>query len=433
MRRSVLASVTLLTVLLLGLVISRSPSSDAANLQTAPTTGNVQIQAELPEGGLPVAPAFVLMRRINIDADGQMPLHSHPGLSLYRVESGTLAVTVSGKAMLLRAATENGTPTAASDAPLDEEFRMRRGDTLVAWAQTPKTYRNPGDRPTKVLAGFLLPAGHQHPPTISYLSGASSSDIKGVSPEFLGDAVAPNLPPGPSVVTIDRLSLEGGEPIPAFDGPVILSVTSGVFDFTTVSGEIQVSRAADQSVVANPAAETAFSLSKGDAVFFPGGIQETPRSEQDGELQLLRLTIAGGADTGTPVAAGEPGVIAMASPATPAATTEPTKESDAKTPEAPATTEAEPTATTEAEPTATTETGRFGEGDVAVVTEDGVNLRSGPSTEADIVIALDAGQQVTITGPSEEGGDFTWWPVTLVDDESVSGYMADDFLQAVEE
>ena len=246
MRRSLLAPLTVLTVLLLGMVTIWRPVATAASFQAPPEADNIQVQIAVPEGTLPVAPAFVLLRRINIAPGGSMPLHSHPGLGFYVIESGTLAVTVSGKAVLSRAATDSSTPAAGSDAPLDEEFRMRRGDSLVTWAQTPKTYRNPGERPTKILAGFLLPAGHQRPPTISYLSGASSADIKGVTPEFLGDAVAPTLPGGASILTIDRLSVTAGAPIPGFNGPMMLSLSSGALDFTTVSGELQVSRAADQ-------------------------------------------------------------------------------------------------------------------------------------------------------------------------------------------
>jgi uncharacterized protein YjlB/mannose-6-phosphate isomerase-like protein (cupin superfamily) len=428
MRRSLLKPVMLLTMLLLGLAVGLSPSSRAANLQTTPAGATVQIQAELPAGGLPVAPAFVLLRRINLEPGGVMPLHSHPGLAMYTVESGTLAATVSGKALLSRATADNATPAAASDAPLDEEFRMRRGDTLVTWAQTPKTYRNPGERPTKVLAAFLLPAGHQHPPTISYLNGASAADIKGVSPEFLGDAIAPTLPTGQSVVTVDRLRLEAGQPIPAFPGPIMMSVASGTFDFTNVSGEIQVSRSADQSVISNPAAGTSFSLARGDAVFFPTGIGETARPEQDGVLQLLRLTIAATGESATPVAATEPGVIEIATPAasaSPEATAAPTEAAVAT-----GTTAAEPTAE-KSTATPTEQAGKFKEGDVVSVTEDGLRLRSGPSTDTDIVTTLSAGQQLTITGPSEEGDNYTWWPVALVDDPSVTGYVAEDFLEKV--
>jgi hypothetical protein len=440
-RRSLLAPVTLVTLLLLGLAIGLSPSSHAANLQSAPTGGSVQIQAELPEGGLPVAPAFVLLRRITLDPGGSMPSHSHPGLAMYRVESGTLAVTVSGKALLLRATSGNATPIAATAAPLDKEFRMRRGDTLVTWAQTPKTYRNPSDKQaTKVLAAFLLPAGHQHPPTISYLNGASSRDIKGVTPEFLGDAVATTLPTGPSVVTVDRLKLAPGEPIPAFAGPVMLSVVSGAFDFSAVSGELQISRSADQSVVTNPAAGTTFSLGKDDAAFFPTGMEETARPAQGDVLQLLRLTVAATGPSATPVAAAAPGVIevtapqtsaspeASASPAEPAAT----ETAATQAPSPTKTTAAQPTAA-KATPTPTKQAGKFKQGDVVSVTEDGVNLRSSPSTDADVVTALSAGQQLTISGPSKQGNGHTWWPVTLVDDPSVSGYVAEDFIQAVQQ
>jgi len=113
-------------------------------------------------------------------------------------------------------------------------------------------------------------------------------------------------------------------------------------------------------------------------------------------------------------------VIRIASPATPGASEEPADEAAA-------------TETPRPRRTATTETGRFSEGDVATVTEDGVNLRSGPSTDDVVVTALGVGQQVRITGPSEEGDDRTWWPVTLVDDESINGYVADDFLEPAEE
>src|SRR5215217_6089576 len=122
MRRSLLAPLTVFTVLLLGLMTVWRPATTAANLQTPPESDNIQVQISLPEGALPVAPAFVLLRRINIEPGGVMPLHSHPGLGFYVIESGTLAYTVSGKAVLSRAATDDGTPTAGGDAPLDEEF-----------------------------------------------------------------------------------------------------------------------------------------------------------------------------------------------------------------------------------------------------------------------------------------------------------------------
>jgi mannose-6-phosphate isomerase-like protein (cupin superfamily) len=435
MRRSLLAPLTVVTVLLLGLTTVWRPATTAANLQNPPESDSIQVQISLPEGALSVAPAFVLLRRINIEPGGTMPLHSHPGLGFYVIESGTLAYTVSGKAVLSRAATDEGTPTAGADAPLDEEFRMRRGDSLVTWAQTPKTYRNPGERPTKVLAGFFLPAGHQRPPTISYLNGSSSADIQGVTPEFLGDAVSPTLPTGPSILTVDKLGIEAGAPIPGFNGPMMLSVSSGPFDFTTVSGELQISRAADQSVTVNPVAGTAFSLGRGDALYVPNGMQETQRSANDGETQLIRMTIAAEADaSATPVADAGPAVIEIAGvdDATPEAATEEAESTEEVAPTGEPT--QEPAEEETPEPTATSEdTGTFSEGDIVAATDDGVNVRSAPSTSGDVVTSLSAGQQVVITGASEEAEDYTWWPVALVDDESVSGYVVEDFIEKVEE
>jgi uncharacterized protein YgiM (DUF1202 family) len=62
------------------------------------------------------------------------------------------------------------------------------------------------------------------------------------------------------------------------------------------------------------------------------------------------------------------------------------------------------------------------------VTQDSVRLRSGPSTTSDIVTGLTLGEEMTVTGPSEQGENFTWWPVQDVNDPSIAGYVAGDFL-----
>jgi mannose-6-phosphate isomerase-like protein (cupin superfamily) len=444
MRRSLLAPISLLTVAVLGLAVGLAPSSGASELQTAPTGGNIQFQVTLPEGALPVAPAFVRLLRITLDPGASSPLHTHPGPEFARVESGTLSVTVKGKALLLRAATGNATPAPVADAPLDKEFRMRRGDMLTYLPQTPMTFRNAAERPVKILSGVILPAGHQHPPGITYLGGTpSDTAFKGVTPDILGDGVATVLPTGPSIVTVDRLKLEAGEPIPAFAGPVMLSVASGVLDFTVVGGRVQVSRTAEPGPQPDAAPGTSFSLAKGDAAFFPEGMQQTPRSDQDGVLQLLRETIVPASETASPVAAATAvGVIAIATPAAPAAatataTTAATESAETPTPKPtrtpkPAATEPPAATATQAAPTPTTQTGTFKQGDHVTVTEDGVNLRTGPSTDADVVTQLSAGDELIITGPAEQGGDLTWWPVMLAADNSVTGYVAEQFIQLVQ-
>jgi hypothetical protein len=413
MERPLSARFALVAALATALLLLGAPSLTSARLQDTTPASEVVLQVPLDKGVLPVAPAFVRLLRINLEPGASSPLHTHPGPEIARIESGTLAVRVNGKALLWSATTE-GTPTPVAEPPQNEEFRMRRGDTLLYFPETQMTFRNPGTRPTKVLTVVVLPAGHQHPPGITYIGGQPTADaFKGVTPEILGDGVATTLPAGPAILTVERMKLGPGQAIPAYNGPVLISVSRGVLDFTVVDGRVQISRTANPGPQPEATPGTAFSLAEGDAAFFPLGMKEAPRSEQDGEIVLLRLTIAPGEGepTPTPAATGA-GEIAISTPSAPAPT---------------ATTA--PAATEAAEPTATQQAGKFQVGDTVTVTEDGVNLRSAPSTDADVVTVLAAGQTLTITGPAETGGDYTWWPVQDVGDPTLSGYVAEDFLE----
>ena len=40
---------------------------------------------------------------------------------------------------------------------------------------------------------------------------------------------------------------------------------------------------------------------------------------------------------------------------------------------------------------------------------------------------------MTVTGPSEEADGYVWWPVVLVADTSVTGYVAEEFIDLVVE
>ena len=87
------------------------------------------------------------------------------------------------------------------------------------------------------------------------------------------------------------------------------------------------------------------------------------------------------------------------------------------------------TATPKAETTPTAAaSGQITQGATVYVTEDAVRLRSGPSTSSDIVTGLTLGEKMTITGPSQQADGFTWWPVQDVNDPSISGFVAQDFL-----
>ena len=69
------------------------------------------------------------------------------------------------------------------------------------------------------------------------------------------------------------------------------------------------------------------------------------------------------------------------------------------------------------------------EGDRATVSEDVVNLRESPSTEADIVEELTFGDAVVVTGPAEEADGVTWYPVE-VEETGETGYVSGSYLEA---
>lgn len=63
----------------------------------------------------------------------------------------------------------------------------------------------------------------------------------------------------------------------------------------------------------------------------------------------------------------------------------------------------------------------------ATITEDGVNIRSEPTTSGTAVTAANAGDTVTITGDPVEADGYTWYPVRLED--GTEGFTVDDFLE----
>ena len=89
--------------------------------------------------------------------------------------------------------------------------------------------------------------------------------LAGLSSVILGDGVATELPTGPSALSIERLILEPGESVPESTVPTMLSLESGRFDFTTVSGNIQVSRTATPGPQDPAELDEEFSLAPGDA------------------------------------------------------------------------------------------------------------------------------------------------------------------------
>lgn len=85
------------------------------------------------------------------------------------------------------------------------------------------------------------------------------------------------------------------------------------------------------------------------------------------------------------------------------------------------------------EPSASTITGSaspsadaFVVGAAVITTDDGVRLRTDPSTEGDILATLGQNKELTIKGGPVEADGFTWWQVTT--HRGTTGWIVEDFL-----
>lgn len=70
-------------------------------------------------------------------------------------------------------------------------------------------------------------------------------------------------------------------------------------------------------------------------------------------------------------------------------------------------------------------------GDIVEVNQDQVNLREGPSTEAEIVTVLERGDRLVITGAAQEANGYTWYPVQ-VEGEDETGFVASHLIDSVD-
>lgn len=412
---------------LLALVVAGwIPGSSIAQEEETP---GVLLDVTLEAGDYPIAPAFVRLLRITLEPESSSPLHTHPGPEIVVVERGTVTVQVAGAAELTLAGElpGEGTPAAGDLAPVDSEFEMTAGDQLVYLPQTPMTFRNASSEPVSLLTVVLLPAGHQHPPGVTYIDGQPDSEaFAGVTPQILGDGVASAMPANGIRIVVDELDLEEGEAIPASSDQTLLSLQQGGLDFTVIGGKVQVSRGATPGPQPDSAPGTETNLAVNDALYVPLGMREAQRPETDGPISFLRLTIepANPEDEPTPSSDGV-GEIQVTG-------TEVTPEPEGETPAAGGSPSADSAETPEPEASPTETPSGPQAGDSVSINSDGVNMRACASTECEIVTQVFFGQTVTIQGPSEDDGEYIWWPVSLDDDPSITGYIAQDFLDLPE-
>ncbi|MGB3328682.1 MAG: SH3 domain-containing protein [Thermomicrobiales bacterium] len=68
-------------------------------------------------------------------------------------------------------------------------------------------------------------------------------------------------------------------------------------------------------------------------------------------------------------------------------------------------------------------------GDIVLVTEDRVRIRTAPTTDGDAIDVIPQDQQLRIIGGPEKANDITWYQVEYVGDETMTGWVSGEFLK----
>lgn len=400
----------------LALLASFAPSGIRPHSAAAQDDGpriDTLFQTQLEDAELPPTRVVVRLLYITMEPGSSNPRHTHPGPEFWRIDTGTVTVELQGPGVILRAGSED-----PEGAPTDRAFELNEGDQLTILPSTPMFFSNKGNEEARILASVILPYGHQAPPGIDYLGKEPAANAyDGIRFPILGDGMLEIVPGGTKTITIDRIRLSKGDPIPAESNPFLLSVARGSLEFTVTGGEVQGPTWTDKPGPTDAliAPNTSITLKRFDAVFFPSGMKEAARADNLADATLYRVIISGDQSASTPVAEGDIGEISITGPIA------------EETPVPEATAAPEATAEATAEPTLGP-SGAFSEGQTVYVNETDVRLRDAPTTESNILTGLTLGQELTITGAPVQANDITWWPVVSPVDPSMQGWVAEQFL-----
>ena len=447
-----------ISLLVLGVLSGALAGGHVARAQSATPAGTAAASASGPLvdvtlDPMPTAPSFVRLIRITMDPGSNIPMRSHPGPKVDRVESGTLTVTVRDTDNKATYSIGGAQPTAA---PAGQATDLGAGDVVVLPPNTFYTFENKGSDPVVLLSSVMLPAGHQRPSGITYAAGTPASDAySGVTNQILGDGVATSMPTTNGRFMLDQVTVTPDQPLAASSDITMLSNTANGVDVTIAGGRVQVSRTVTPGPQRDADANANFTLISGDALFFPQGHAEI--TVPSGQLTFYRLTLTGdnvadsGSSTGaqgTPDASGAGSVTFTRVPeqqsgtqATPIpASSRPARNGSATqtsapsgaTPEASSPSSATAAATSGETPTVISGSTDFVIGDTVATNDTAVNIRSDASSSSDVVetVAEQGGQFVVIGAPVEAEG-LTWLPVQSVDDPSISGYVVAEYVDLV--
>lgn len=237
-----------LTSTLLAILIVLAAGTAAAARQITPPEIQVApgiTAAPLVMAGIDALPAdssLVLFARDILLPGTVVTPSTSQSVGLFYVESGTLTVTGRGGASILRA----GEAEMETIEP-DTEPVLAAGDALSIGVCVEAGFRNDGAEPVSLLTAGVSSLGASDCPSAT--PAADTSEIPGVTTQFLAAGRIDPPPALPARLAITRLTYDPGasDPAPApNDGTVLAHIESGSFAMTIESGEgVYVPKPAD--------------------------------------------------------------------------------------------------------------------------------------------------------------------------------------------
>lgn len=394
MRARAIAPGALAASLLIGQRAAAQDATPEASPAASPVAGapNATVvplySFELPS--FPTAPVSVRLLRMTLEPGASSPMHIHPGPEFDYIISGSLTVNSLGDATVVGDNGNEVTRVLGADI-------LNAGDLVVFPAGIGMNLINAGPDTLVMYSAVFHPITEEGQSTV-YPDGNPSADaFAGLSYEVLGDGQIQAFPTGATTFTLDEIVMPATSELPGISGAALYSMVAGEFGFAVNSGSVQVSRTASPGLRPNAAPDQEFTLAPADAAFFPAGLANATRADQSGELSILRL-----AAIPTEALSLEPAQISFLPPS------------------------AEPE-NDEGEEVLT----EIAIGATVVTTAGALNLRAEPSISSNAITQLDEAVELLVIGGPEEGDDYTWWQVQGVEDTSVEGWLASDFLELV--
>lgn len=328
-------------------------------------------------------PATITLDRIVAPAGAELP--ASEGAALYSAVDGNFSFVVdSGDVQVSRTASPGLRPNAAPE----QEFTLDPGDAAFFPSGVSATSRAEENETVEILR----------------LAAAPDQPITGEPAEisYLGPAeAAADTPSDGTTADTDPAEIEVGATVVTNDDSVNLREEPT----TTADGIDQLGEGVELEVIGGP--------------------------EEADDLTWYQVEVVGteGPTTGW-VAADFLSLLGAEGPTPDAAAEGAPVQGVQNTPEAAA--DDAPVQGAQNTPEAAGDDETFAEGDTVVTNDVNVRVRATPSEGGDIVEAFPEGTEFVITGAPEEADGFVWYPVQSADDESITGWIAEDFLDPAE-